>query len=209
MRSLKVRAEVGIRIRRGEARFITFRGLAPREEHFALALGPPPGGPARPAPLVRIHSECITGDLFGSSRCDCGRQLDEALRRCRAEGGVILYLRQEGRGIGLYNKLDAYLLQERGLDTFAANRAMGLPADARSFDVAAAMLEAMGLTRVRLLTNNPSKVEALVNAGIAVEAVLPTGVYVTPENRPYLEVKARLTHHTMALAGVPLGGNRS
>src|SRR5690606_14203700 len=122
------------------------------KEHFAVGFGK---WKEQPTPLARIHSECLTGDLFGSRHCDCGDQLNESLSRFRNSGGILLYLRQEGRGIGLYNKLDAYALQARGADTFQANRLLGLGDDLRSFDVAAEMLRALGKTEIRLLSNNP------------------------------------------------------
>lgn len=123
--------------------------------------------------LVRVHSECLTGDVFGSYRCDCGPQLETALARIEAEGGILVYLRQEGRGIGLYEKLRAYALQERGFDTVDANLVLGHPVDARDYDVAAAILHDLGVRRVRLLTNNPEKVEALRQFGIEVVERVP------------------------------------
>ncbi len=156
-----------------DARVVSFRAQDGEVEHLAILVG----GPEHvrqdaPAPLARIHSECFTGDLLGSLRCDCGPQLHGALRRMADEGaGVLLYLAQEGRGIGLANKLRAYALQDRGLDTLDANRALGWGADERDFSIAAAMLGELGLSRVRLLTNNPRKLAALANGGIAVERV--------------------------------------
>jgi GTP cyclohydrolase II len=148
---------------------------------------------------VRVHSECLTGDVFGSARCDCGPQLDEALRRISATGGAVLYLRQEGRGIGLYSKLDAYLLQDGGSDTFEANRLLGYDADERDYGVAAAMLRALGMPRIRLLTNNPDKVRQLRGCGIDVAAVVPTAVHRTAENASYLAAKADLAGHTLGV----------
>jgi GTP cyclohydrolase II len=173
-------------------------------EHVVCVVPSPPGAAsssAAPAPLVRLHSECLTGDVFGSARCDCGPQLDEALDRIAAEGGVLVYLRQEGRGIGLYNKLDAYLLQDEDVDTFEANRRLGRGADERDYAAAAAMLLALGLSRIRLLTNNPDKVNQLRALGVDVEKVVPTGVHVTRDNIRYLEAKARLSGHL--LSGLP------
>ena len=142
------------------ARVYTFDGLADGREHLALGLGERAAAVSADhdeAPLVRIHSECCTGDVFGSERCDCGPQLSEAVRRITQSGGFLLYLRQEGRGIGLYAKLDAYALQDAGLDTYEANLALGYRADGRNYTVAAQMLGALGLNRVALLSNNPDK----------------------------------------------------
>jgi GTP cyclohydrolase II len=149
-----------------DARIVAFRTADAAIEHLAIVIG----DPAKVAsPLVRIHSECFTGDLLGSLRCDCGSQLRGAIQRMAAEGsGVLLYLAQEGRGIGLVNKLRAYALQDRGLDTLDANRALGWGADERSFLIAATMLQTLGVDRVRLLTNNPDKLAALAACGIAV-----------------------------------------
>jgi GTP cyclohydrolase II len=150
----------------------------------------------RDAPLVRIHSECLTGDVLGSLRCDCGAQLGRALTAIVAEGaGVLVYLRQEGRGIGLANKLRAYALQDDGLDTVAANAALGLPVDGREYGAAAAILEDLGLERVRLMTNNPDKSAALEAHGIRVIERVPLPALPNPVNLPYLETKAaRLGH---------------
>ncbi|MDH6129698.1 GTP cyclohydrolase II [Kitasatospora sp. GP82] len=204
-----VRARVGITLERAagvRAELVTFHGLPDGCEHVACVL-PTPGTAANGAskepasemiaPLVRLHSECLTGDVFGSARCDCGPQLDEALERMAAEGGVVLYLRQEGRGIGLFNKLDTYLLQDQDIDTFEANRQIGRGADERDYTAAVAMLRALGLTRIRLLTNNPDKVDQLRALGIEVDEVVPTGVHLTAENARYLEAKARLGNHTL------------
>lgn len=161
-------------------------------EHVAVAFG---GWAEQQAPLVRIHSECLTGDVFGSARCDCGPQLREALRIVGRHGGIVLYLRQEGRGIGLYNKLLAYRLQDRGMDTYTANRALKRGEDERDFGVAAQMLHAMGVHRCRLLTNNPDKQAQLSAHGIEVVERVPTGVFVNGSNRSYLEAKVARAHH--------------
>ncbi|WP_030744067.1 GTP cyclohydrolase II [Streptomyces sp. NRRL S-31] len=191
-----VRARVGITMERvggRRAELVTFEGLPDRAEHVACVLPPDAGRP----PLVRLHSECLTGDLFGSERCDCGPQLDEALSLISEEGGTVLYLRQEGRGIGLYNKLDAYVLQDGGADTFEANRLLGRGADERDYAAAAAMLHALGQTTIRLLTNNPDKVRQLRRHGIEVTEVIPTRVHVTAENSRYLSAKAEVGGHTL------------
>ncbi len=192
-----IRTSVDIPIRAGRytATFISFDGLADGREHLALRLGSP-----HPAtPLVRLHSECMTGDLFGSQLCDCGPQLDEALERFATEGGYLLYLRQEGRGIGLYSKLDAYLLQQRfKVDTFEANHRLHYPDDLRNYGVAAQMLGALGVGAIRLLTNNPDKVTQLRQAGIEVVERVPTGVFANARNAFYLRTKAAHAAHGLA-----------
>ncbi|BAJ31686.1 MULTISPECIES: GTP cyclohydrolase II [Kitasatospora] len=193
-----VRARVPITLTRAAGRraeLVTFHDLPDGEEHLACLV---PAAPGDRAPLVRLHSECLTGDVLGSERCDCGPQLDEAMRLIAAEGGAVLYLRQEGRGIGLYNKLDTYVLQEH-VDTFTANRMIGRGDDERDYTAAAAMLRALGLTRIRLLTNNPDKVRELRAHGIEVAEVVPTGTHLTAENARYLAAKAELGGHTLAL----------
>ncbi|MFF0489719.1 GTP cyclohydrolase II [Nocardia sp. NPDC004068] len=179
-----------------DAEAVTFDGLGDGREHLALLLGEPTG-----TPLVRLHSECLTGDVFGSARCDCGAQLREAAGRIGEVGGVLLYLRQEGRDIGLYNKLDAYALQDRGLDTYQANTALGLPEDGRDYRAAAQMLSALGVGTVDLLTNNPDKPRQLRAHGIEVRATVPTGVHATASNLRYLRAKAEHTGHTIRLIG--------
>lgn len=164
---------------------VTFDGLADGREHVAVVLGEPGD-----VPLVRVHSECLTGDVLGSQRCDCGPQLHEAVRRISRCGGYVLYLRQEGRGIGLYNKLDAYTLQDAGLDTYEANLALGFAPDQRDYGVAAQMLLALGVDTIALLTNNPDKVAQLERAGVRVESRVPTGVHRSPANHRYLDAKA-------------------
>ena len=187
------------------AQVLTFTGLVDGQEHLALALGDWQGALADPArtPLVRPHSECLTGDVLGSERCDCGPQLREAVERIAVAGGFLLYLRQEGRGIGLYAKLDAYALQDAGLDTYQANRALGRGEDERDYRAAAQMLLALGADRVRLLSNNPDKAAQLRRAGVGVEEVVPTGVHLTAANARYLSVKRDHTGHTL---GLPLAG---
>jgi GTP cyclohydrolase II len=171
----------------------------PQAEQEDIVVIRPLAGPRDGAgsPLVRLHSACLTGDLFGSLKCDCGAQLRYALDRIRADGdGVLLYLlRDEGRGIGLVNKIRAYALQKAGHDTISANEAMGLPVDARDFTSSALVLHELGLTRVRLMTNNPDKVAALERNGITVTERVPIGGFVTPQNSQYLADKdTRLGH---------------
>jgi GTP cyclohydrolase II len=167
----------------------TFHGLIDGREHLALELGRP-----GEVPLVRPHSECLTGDVFGSQRCDCGPQLREAVERIDEVGGYLLYLRQEGRGIGLYPKLDAYALQDSGLDTYEANLALGHAEDERDYTVAAQMLQALGATRVALLSNNVDKVDQLTALGITVTEQVPTAVHLSAANAGYLAAKARHKH---------------
>ncbi len=154
-------------------------------------------------PLVRVHSQCLTGDAFASLRCDCGPQLEAALRLIgRARDGALVYLRQEGRGIGLDAKVRAYALQDRGLDTYDANVALGLPADARTYEAAARILEDLGMTSIRLLTNNPEKVRALEALGIRVVQTLPLVAGIRPQNRRYLATKRdRFGHRLPAWIG--------
>ena len=179
------------------AQGFTFHGLVDGREHLVLALG---DWKTAAIPLVRLHSECLTGDVFGSARCDCGPQLREAVEAISRTGGFLLYLRQEGRGIGLYNKLDAYALQDQGLDTYEANEALGLPADARDYTAAAQMLAVLGHTTVALLSNNPDKAAQLEAHGVVVVDRRPTGVFAGEANRRYLEAKVVTTGHTIDLA---------
>jgi GTP cyclohydrolase II len=179
----------------------TFEGLVDGREHLALALGDPPA-----VPLVRPHSECLTGDVFASQRCDCGPQLREAVERIAAAGGYLLYLRQEGRGIGLYAKLDAYALQDTGLDTYEANLALGHAADERDYTVAAQMLRALGVTTFSLLSGNPDKAAQLARLGLGVATRIPTGAHVSPANLAYLSAKARRGHLGLQQAAVLAGG---
>jgi GTP cyclohydrolase II len=168
-----------------------------RKEHVALALGAIDDG--EPV-LVRVHSECLTGDVFGSSRCDCGEQLADSLPLLQEQGrGVLLYLRQEGRGIGLANKISAYALQERGLDTVEANLALGLPEDGRDYRVAAEMLFELGVRRARLLTNNPAKVEGLERHGLEVVERVPLGITPNPSNLGYLRTKREKMGHLLPM----------
>lgn len=187
----RIRTQVPLPVRRGAdtvAQLVTFDDLPDDREHFALVFG---DLAAQAEPLVRVHSECVTGDVFASARCDCGAQLDAAIGRMATEGGVIVYLRQEGRGIGLRAKAAAYALQDQGLDTFSANEALGLPADARDYSVAGAMLAALGVRRIRLLTANPDKVKSLRESGIELASVTALELPATDWNSRYLRDKRR------------------
>jgi GTP cyclohydrolase II len=187
------------------ARVFSFDGLVDGREHLALGLGSravagavPNGVPAG-VPLVRPHSECLTGDVFGSQRCDCGAQLREAVERITEAGGYLLYLRQEGRGIGLYAKLAAYALQDTGLDTYQANVALGHGEDERDYTAAAQMLLALGAPRVALLSNNPDKIAQLGRLGVQVSERVPTGLHLSAANAGYLATKARRGAHLLDL----------
>ena len=196
--SVRTAAQLPIHLadgREASSTIYSFHGLSDAKEHVALRFGNPDSA----APLVRLHSECLTGDVLGSARCDCGPQLQESLRRLHEEGGYLLYMRQEGRGIGLYGKLEAYRLQELGHDTFAANRALGHGDDERDYTAAAEMLKALGVTRITLITNNHDKRSQLQALGVDVVAVQPTGVFSGQHNLRYLEAKVRHTRHTLAL----------
>ncbi|HWJ81830.1 MAG TPA: GTP cyclohydrolase II [Nocardioides sp.] len=184
----------------------TFHGLSDDREHLLLGLGDwrsalESSAAGGVAPLVRPHSECLTGDVFRSERCDCGPQLREAVERISATGGFLLYLRQEGRGIGLYAKLDAYALQDDGLDTYQANLALGHGEDERDYRPAAQMLRALGSSRIRLLSNNPDKAAQLDAYGIEVTERVPTGVHLSEANARYLGAKRDHTAHTLDLGG--------
>ncbi|MCW1382037.1 GTP cyclohydrolase II [Novosphingobium sp. KCTC 2891] len=181
------------------AEIIAFRARDDLREHVALVLGTQSGD--RP-PLVRLHSECLTGDVLGSLKCDCGPQLDAALAAMAEEAnaggwGVLLYLRQEGRGIGLINKLRAYELQDQGFDTVDANERLGLPSEARDFPVAARMLDLIGVQAVRLMTNNPAKVAALQSVGVNVIERVPHQLPANPHNARYLATKRDRTGHIL------------
>lgn len=196
-----VRAQVTLPLRFADgyatpARVYTFNNLVDGREHLALGLGTRERAcasdtGATTVPLVRPHSECLTGEVFGSQRCDCGPQLREAVERIADAGGYLLYLRQEGRGIGLYAKLDAYVLQDGGLDTYEANLALGHAADERDYTVAAQMLGALAVPTVALLSSNPDKAAQLIALGVTVTAQVPTRVHVSDANANYLAAKAR------------------
>jgi GTP cyclohydrolase II len=177
------------------SQIVVFRASDDGSEHVAVIIGAFAGEP----PLVRLHSECLTGDVFGSLKCDCGPQLEQALQILRENGsGVLLYLRQEGRGIGLANKIRAYALQDRGLDTVDANLRLGFADDARGYGHAAAMLRALGIDRVRLLTNNPRKLSGLSAAGISVVERVSHQMAANPHNADYLATKRKRSGHLLA-----------
>lgn len=180
----------------GDFSMTVFTNALDSAEHFTLIK--PPVLPNR-VPLVRIHSECVTGDVFGSCKCDCGNQLQSSLALIAAEGGVLIYLRQEGRGIGLANKLKAYALQEQGFDTVEANLELGLPADDRDYAIAYQLLKYWGIEAVRLLTNNPCKVEALQRYGIQVSERIPLESKPTAENMIYLKTKKEKLGHLLTI----------
>jgi GTP cyclohydrolase II len=176
------------------AELVAFRTPESANEHVALVIGQPNGAP----PLVRLHSECLTGDVLGSLKCDCGPQLDVALRLIAESGwGILLYLRQEGRGIGLINKLRAYQLQDQGFDTVDANLRLGFAVDSRDFGTAAKMLKLLGQDRIRLLTNNPDKVAGLEASGIVVIQRVPHHLPPNPHNEAYLATKRDRTGHQL------------
>lgn len=164
-----------------------------------LTMSAPGTDNADGTPLVRMHSECLTGDVFGSYRCDCGEQLEQALGLVQEQGGTVVYLRgQEGRGIGLANKLRAYALQENGADTVEANEQLGLPVDARDYQAAAEILTVLGITEIRLLSNNPVKREHLERYGIAVVSMVPSEIPSRLENQHYLETKRDRLNHQLS-----------
>jgi 3,4-dihydroxy 2-butanone 4-phosphate synthase/GTP cyclohydrolase II len=189
-------AESWLPTEHGTFRLVAYEAAPGRGVDLALTLGDPAG----PPPLVRIHSECLTGDVLGSLRCDCGPQLGESLGRIGAEGrGILIYVRQEGRGIGLRDKIRAYALQDGGLDTVDANLALGYPPDLRDYRRAATILVDLGIGRVRLLTNNPAKAAGLVEGGIEVDERIPLEIPAVPTNRAYLATKAERLGHLLRL----------
>ena len=201
--NLEVPADARLPTKYGEFRIRVFHEKDTGLDHVALTLGDMKG----PDPvLVRVHSECVTGDAFSSIRCDCGSQLDDTLKKIQQKGwGCLLYLRQEGRGIGLHAKIQAYNLQDKGADTLDANLMLGLPGDARDYSIASVILKNIGITKVSLLTNNPDKVEKLRNLGIIVEERVPLIVGVRTENRDYLQTKSdKMGHH---ISSIDLGKN--
>lgn len=180
----------------GDFEMTVFRSAGDEAEHFALVKSPKV---ANQVPIVRIHSECITGDVFGSARCDCGAQLNQSLDIIGEQGGVVIYLRQEGRGIGLVNKMKAYALQEAGFDTVDANLQLGLPVDDRDYAVACQILHYLGIQELRLLTNNPNKVNALEQNGFHVCERIPLTTKMTPHNLAYLRTKKTKLGHYLSI----------
>lgn len=197
----RIRARVSVPLQVADGEFavteiITFDGLADGREHLLVVFG---DALSQAVPIVRLHSECLTGDVLGSARCDCGPQLREALLLMHERGGILLYLRQEGRDIGLYNKLDAYALQDTGMDTFEANRALNFLDDQRTYSSAAQMLVALGLKEIEILSNNPEKIRQLRENGVVVHSQRLTGVHVTDSNRKYLKAKVMHAGHSIEI----------
>ncbi|MEV8370016.1 GTP cyclohydrolase II [Microbacterium sp. NPDC064584] len=193
-RRVSLRAEAKVPTSHGEFRFLAYKDRITGTDHLAIV-----SGELGDAPLVRVHSECLTGEAFGSLKCECGPQLEAALDAIEQDGGVVIYMRgHEGRGIGLINKLRAYSLQERGLDTVDANLALGLPADARDYAAAAGMLADLGVEKVRLLTNNTDKVAQLRELGLEIVEQVPLLVGVGPNNHQYLSTKRDRMGHLIA-----------
>ncbi|WP_100810165.1 MULTISPECIES: GTP cyclohydrolase II [unclassified Microbacterium] len=193
-RRVSLRAESLVPTRHGTFRFLAYKDRVTGTDHLAVV-----SGEISDAPLVRVHSECLTGEAFGSLKCECGPQLNAALDKIDAQGGIVVYMRgHEGRGIGLINKLRAYSLQEAGLDTVDANLALGLPADARDYAAAAGILADLGVERVRLMTNNPDKVDQLREFGLDIVEQVPLLVGVGPNNHQYLETKRDRMGHLIA-----------
>ena len=188
-----VKADALLPTKFGDFRIRAFRDSETNKEHALLYLDN-----ANKTPLVRVHSECLTGDAFASLKCDCGPQLEASLKRIQEEGnGALVYMRLEGRGIGLYSKIQAYALQDQGHDTLDANLLLGLPADGREYDIAAEMLKDLGLTEIRLMTNNPLKIKGLQDNGITVKQRLQHQSGVGPRNVDYLSTKRRRMGHLL------------
>lgn len=195
-RRVSLRAEATVPTAHGTFRVLAYKDRVTGTDHIAIVAG----DVHEQAPLVRVHSECLTGEAFGSLKCECGPQLDAALDAISTRGGVVVYMRgHEGRGIGLINKLRAYSLQERGLDTVDANLALGLPADARDYAAAAGILGDLGVSRMRLLTNNGDKVSQLRDLGLDIIEQVPLLVGVGPNNHQYLATKAERMGHSIAI----------
>jgi GTP cyclohydrolase II/3,4-dihydroxy 2-butanone 4-phosphate synthase/GTP cyclohydrolase II len=190
-------SEVDIPTERGELRTVVFRDRRNGREHVALVVGQVAGKEGVP---IRVHSECLTSEVFGSLKCDCRQQLDRALDFIFQSGcGVVLYLRQEGRGIGLGNKIKAYALQTKGYDTYEANRQLGFADDLRSYDIVAEMLRSLDVRSVDLITNNPLKIAGLVEEGIPVRRRIPSRTEHNPHNVDYLKTKRERTGHLIEL----------
>lgn len=189
---MRIYANARLPTKYGEFRIIAFDNELDFKEHVAIVKEP-----YGDVPLVRVHSKCLTGDTLTSLKCDCGSQLANSLRMIAREGGILLYMDQEGRGIGLKEKIKAYELQDKGLDTVEANEALGYKADERTYEAAFQMLRALGVSRIRLITNNPAKVKALEEFGIEVVEIVPAPPEVTEHNRPYLKVKAEKLGHKL------------
>ena len=193
--SLRVAAQAVLPTRFGKFSIYGFEGRGPQEEAVALVRGNLQG---RVAPLVRVHSQCLTGDVLTSLRCDCRAQLELSLKKIsKAPSGILLYLPQEGRGIGLMNKLRAYQLQDGGMDTVEANESLGFAADAREYDFPAKILKKLGATRIRLLSNNPDKIRQLESAGIRVVERVPCQPRLSKISRAYLQTKKRKMGHLL------------
>ncbi len=195
----QIRQIVQVPLKNGVGTFYTFKKLIDKKEHLAIGFG---DWERQDAPLVRVHSECLTGDVFASGKCDCGEQVQEAISKMQIEGGILLYLRQEGRGIGLYNKLDAYALQMDGHDTYESNRLLGFPDDLRNYAVVGQMLNALNKNKIKLLTNNPDKAHQLKALGIDVTETISTGVFLKAANKGYLQTKTLKTGHRINLEGL-------
>jgi GTP cyclohydrolase II len=198
-RKARIVAKAQLPTRFGRFTIFGIKGRGASEEAVAVQHGFPANGKGSKAPLVRVHSQCLTGDVFTSERCDCRAQLEFSLRKISsAPSGVLLYLAQEGRGIGLINKLKAYELQDAGLDTVEANRRLGFAADSRDYEFAAEALKALGLRAVRLLSNNPDKVKQLEDAGIRVVERIPCRPRTSHLSRKYLRTKKDKLGHLLA-----------
>ncbi len=196
----EVRARVDFKVGKNsdiEAELLSFKGLKTDKEHVAIIFKQ--ADKTQSSPLVRLHSECLTGDVFHSSRCDCGEQLDETINKMGESGGIILYLRQEGRGIGLYNKIDAYKLQSEGLNTYEANNHLGFGDDLRDFTEAAQMLKALNVNKIRLITNNPKKIRELKEHGVEIEDTVNTSAHIKDGNEGYLKAKVSHGKHDLKL----------